>query len=157
MLGVAAACTACSLACGAQTGTNPTSSMRCSTLLLREPRPAVNIAVCTGSVCESRCNFKSVAAFEKAVYDSDITICEINCMNMCKRGPAVRLVAGGVVTVKGRMNDLERKRTAFQSVASQARVDAIAGVARAIADGSLRDSHGTFAVTAHGPLPPSAM
>ena len=120
---------------------------------------AVSIAVCTGSSCESRCNFNSVRAFEKlACETSEIAVAEIRCMNMCKRGPAVRLVADDVVaTVDQRMNELERKRTAFQNVASLARVEAVYGVAQAIADGSLRDSHGEFAVTQHGALPPSAM
>ena len=79
-------------------------------------------------------------------------------MNMCKRGPAVRLVADGLVTtIEARMNALELKRTAFQSVGSMARVEGVHAVAQAIADGSLRDSHGEFEVTTHGELPPSAM
>ena len=79
-------------------------------------------------------------------------------MNMCKRGPAVRLVADeAVTTVSERMSEVEVKRTAFQNVASMARVEAIYGVAEAIADGSLKDSYGEFAVEQHGPLPPSAM
>ena len=79
-------------------------------------------------------------------------------MNMCKRGPAVRVVADGLVTtVEDRMNALELKRTAFQGVGGRARVEGVHGVAAAIADGSLRDSYGEFAMTTHGPLPPSAM
>ena len=79
-------------------------------------------------------------------------------MNMCKRGPAVRLVADGLVTtIDARMNELERKRTAFQNVDGVARVEAVFGVAQAMADGSLRDAHGDFDTTAHGPLPPSAV
>ena len=79
-------------------------------------------------------------------------------MNMCKRGPVVRIVADdAVTTVAQRMNDLEVKRTAFQSVGSQARIEAIYGVAEAIADGSFEDAFGHFEVTQHGELPPSAM
>ena len=121
---------------------------------------AVRIAVCTGSSCESRCNFNSVRAFEDlaGASSSAIDVCQINCMNMCKRGPAVRLVADDVVaTVEQRMSELERKRTAFQNVASSARVQAVYGVAQAIAEGTNHDAYGEFTVTGHGALPPSAM
>ena len=121
---------------------------------------AVAIAVCTGSSCESRCSFNCARAFEDLANDgeSEITVSEIRCMNMCKRGPAVRIVADETVaTVEQRMNELERKRTAFQNVASLARVEAVFSVAEGIADGSLADAHGEFTVTQHGPLPPSAM
>ena len=119
---------------------------------------AVSIAVCTGSSCESRCSFNCARAFENLANDGDITVAEIRCMNMCKRGPAVRIVADETVaTVEQRMNELERKRTAFQNVASLARVEAVFSVAEGIADGSLADAHGEFTVTQHGPLPPSAM
>ena len=119
---------------------------------------AVRIAVCTGSSCESRCNLNSVLAFKDLAEGSDIGVCEINCMNLCKRGPAVRLVADdAVATVEQRMNELEIRRTAFQSVASAARVEAVYGVAQAIADGSRKDSYGEFEVAKHGPLPPGAM
>ena len=79
-------------------------------------------------------------------------------MNMCKRGPNVRLVVDdAMATVPQRMNEIELKRTAFQNVASLARLEAVHGVAKAIADGSFEDSYGNFDVTHHGPLPPSAM
>lgn len=122
---------------------------------------AVSVAVCTGSSCESRCNFNSVRAFEGLASKDDaekIDIAEIRCMNMCKRGPAVRIVSNdAVATVEKRMNEQEVKRTAFQNVASLQRVEAIYAVAQAINDGSLRDAYGEFTVTQHGPLPPSAM
>ena len=119
----------------------------------------VSIAVCTGGSCDSRCNFNSVHAFEQlASQGPAITVGEVKCMNMCKRGPVVRIVADdAVTTVAQRMNDLEVKRTAFQSVGSQARIEAIYGVAEAIADGSFEDAFGHFEVTQHGELPPSAM
>uniref|UniRef100_A0A7S0JLN6 Uncharacterized protein n=1 Tax=Calcidiscus leptoporus TaxID=127549 RepID=A0A7S0JLN6_9EUKA len=123
-------------------------------------QPTVSIAVCTGSSCESRCNFNSVVAFEAlaAGESTAVSVSEINCMNMCKRGPAVRIVADDLVaTVDERMSELEHKRTAFQNVATMARVEAVYGVARSIADGSNRDAYGGFCVTLHGPLPPSAM
>lgn len=126
------------------------SSVHCSA--------AVSIAVCTGSSCESRCSFNSVRVFEDLAGEGCLEVTEIQCMNMCKRGPAVRLVADeAVTTVSERMSEVEVKRTAFQNVASMARVEAIYGVAEAIADGSLKDSYGEFAVEQHGPLPPSAM
>ena len=119
---------------------------------------AVNIAVCTGSSCESRCNFNSVRVFEDLAGDSEIGVSEVRCMNMCKRGPAVWLVNdNAVATVEQRMSELEVRRTAFQNVASLERAEAIYGVAQAISDGSLQDAYGEFAVTQHGPLPPSAM
>lgn len=55
------------------------------------------------------------------------------------------------------MNELEQKRTAFQNVGSQARVEAVYGVAASISDGSRRDQYGPFCVKRHGALPPSAM
>jgi hypothetical protein len=127
---------------------------------LHAGEPAVSLAICTGTSCDSRCSFNSVLAFEGlSSADSDaVRVTERNCMNMCKRGPAVRVVADGLVaSVEQRMNKLEQERSAFHNVASLARVEAVYGVAAAIADGSRRDAYGEFSVTSHGPLPPSAL
>ena len=123
-----------------------------------DAQPQVSVVVCTGSSCDSRCNFSLKRAFEDLAAEGEsLAVTEVNCMNMCKRGPAVRLVADGLVTtVEARMNALEMKRTAFQSVSS-ARVSVVHGVAQGIANGSFRDSYGEFAATTHGPLSPSAM
>ena len=115
---------------------------------------SMQVAVCIGGSCEQRCaaGFDPKAAFEAMGAE----VVEINCMNMCKRGPAVRLVSDGEVQrVNARMGELEQKRNAFQAV-SPAKAEAIWGVAQGIADGSLRDAHGEFETAGRGPLPPSA-
>ena len=161
MFAVVAAASSCGLLLGAGAIVDVahlSGPPRAPALAAAAEKGSVSIAICTGSSCESRCNFNAVRTFEGLAEDSEVDLVEINCMNMCKRGPAVRLtVDDAVATVEGRMNELETKRTAFQNVASVARVEAVYGVAQAIADGSLRDSYGDFAVTPHGPLPPSAM
>ena len=84
-------------------------------------------------------------------------IVEVNCMNMCKRGPNVRIVADGdVQMVPERMSATEQQRGAFQSIGPK-KVAPIWDVVCRIADGSLRDSYGEFTTSSRGPLPPSAV
>ena len=121
---------------------------------------SVSIAVCTGGSCEQRCSpgVYPKKLFETLTAESSIDVVEVNCMNQCKRGPVVRLVAEGQLqTVPERMNAVEQKRKTFQRVGGAARVEGIWGIASAIADGSTSDAHGDFTCTPHGPLPPSAM
>lgn len=123
-------------------------------------KPSVSIAVCTGGSCEQRCapGVFPKRLFETLTADSSVDVVEVNCMNQCKRGPVVRLVAEGELqAVPERMNSVEQKRKTFQNVGGAARVEGIWGIASAIADGSTSDEHGDFTRTAHGPLPPSAM
>lgn len=130
-------------------------------VIMRVPTP-VTVAVCTGSACEQRCTgtFDTHATFAAcAADDDDISLVTVNCMNQCKRGPVVRIVAGPdelVQKVNGRMNSVEMKRGAFQNVGSVGRAEAIFGVAKGITDGSLSDGFGDFSVEPNGPLPPSA-
>ena len=123
-------------------------------------KPSVSIAVCTGGSCEQRCAPGVIPKrlFETLTAESSVDVVEVNCMNQCKRGPVVRLVAEGELqTVPERMNAVEQKRKTFQNVGGAARVEVIWGIASAIADGSASDEHGEFTRTDHGPLPPSAM
>mmetsp|Transcript_88284 Transcript_88284/g.156306 ORF Transcript_88284/g.156306 Transcript_88284/m.156306 type:complete len:230 (-) Transcript_88284:259-948(-) len=135
---------------------------RCVTVVsMNATQPAeVEIAICTGSSCEQRCpgGWTLQSSFCSLADDTSIAIKEINCMNQCKRGPNVRLVADKQVQViKQRMNEVEQNRKTFQSVRSEERAKAIWGVAQAIADGSLKDTYGDFTAESKGPLPPSAM
>ena len=121
----------------------------------------MEVAVCTGSSCEMRCapGFDAKCAFEElAKDDENVNVVAVNCMNQCKRGPVVRLTKEDELqTVPERMNSVEQQRKAFQNVGGAARVEAIWGVASAIADGSRTDGYGEFSCESHGPLPPSAM
>ena len=118
--------------------------------------------MCTGGSCEQRCapGFDTKRAFESLAAESgvDVDVVEVNCMNQCKRGPVVRLVAEDELqVVPERMNAVEQQRKAFQNAGAAPRVESIWGIALAVADGKESDEHGPFTRTAHGPLPPSAM
>ena len=130
----------------------------------QQAQAPVSIAVCTGGSCTMRCapafdpkkSFEALAATGAA--NSTICVVDVNCMNQCKRGPVVRLTKEDELqTVPERMNSVEQQRKAFQNVGGAARVEAIWGVASAIADGSRTDGYGEFSCESHGPLPPSAM
>ena len=65
-------------------------------------------------------NFEAEQAAGEGV---EIEIEEVSCMNMCKRGPNVRMVHDGeLVTIDDKMNETERKRKAFQVSTYRSRI-----------------------------------
>ncbi|KAJ1618706.1 hypothetical protein T492DRAFT_1090737 [Pavlovales sp. CCMP2436] len=102
------------------------------------------LRVCSGSSCAGRCvgSFEPVRAFEAQadMFDLDIEVETVFCMNMCKRGPNVRLIQDGqVATVAAEMGETEQSRRAFQGVRDDARVWKIWMLAAGAAAGTLGD------------------
>ncbi|KAJ1493907.1 hypothetical protein T484DRAFT_1878534 [Baffinella frigidus] len=122
-----------------------------------DPAPGMKIIVCQGSSCLGKCrgmfNPKTSIEAEKAKGEggAGIDIEEVRCMNMCKRGPNVRLVQGGeLVTIDDKMNETERRRKAFQGVGNEARALGVWELALKLADGSVDG-------TKHGAVPDDMM
>eukprot|EP00466_Bigelowiella_natans_P001573 jgi/Bigna1/139988/aug1.53_g14696 len=97
--------------------------------------------VCGGSSCLGRCrgSFNPVKSFKglEKTQGGSVEVHEVECLNMCKRGPNVRMMYGkDSVTVDGVMNDVERRRKAFQGVASNERVASLWDIAKAVHDGT---------------------
>ncbi|CAK0819278.1 unnamed protein product [Prorocentrum cordatum] len=101
----------------------------------------LKLVVCSGSSCEGRCRgafdaLRSFKALASEAGPSGIEVEEVFCMNMCKKGPNVRLLLGGqMVTIDDVMNEREQKRGAFQGVLGDPKVAAIWGLARDVAAG----------------------
>ena len=84
----------------------------------------MKIIVCQGSSCMGKCRgmfnpkdsfTEAMSAGEAGKGGEEIEIEEVQCMNMCKRGPNVRMVLRGeLMTVDDKMNETEEKRKAFQ-------------------------------------------
>jgi hypothetical protein len=102
------------------------------------------LRVCAGSSCAGRCvgSFEPVSAFQayaKAPCSrADVEIETVFCMNMCKRGPNVRLIhEGELATVPSEMGETELSRKAFQGVRSDEKVFKVWSLASCAAAGSL--------------------
>lgn len=117
------------------------------------------VRVCAGSSCSGRCvgafepssAFASQVAARAADGYTDVGIEEVFCMNMCKRGPNVRLLVDGeVATVAGAMGETELKRRAFQGVRDDDALQRVWALAEAVAAGEA-------AAETHGPPPADMM
>lgn len=116
---------------------------------------STKVRVCAGSSCFGRCvgAFEPVRAFEALAKapgsEADVEIETVFCMNMCKRGPNVRLIhEGEVATVPGEMGPTELSRKAFQGVRSDENAMRIWSLAASAAAGTLGDG-----IALHGPPP----
>ena len=122
--------------------------------------PTTRLRVCAGSSCSGRCvgAFEPVRAFEAVANApcsrcADVELETVHCMNMCKRGPNVRLIhAGELATVPAEMGEVERTRRAFQGVLDDERVLRVWSLAACAAAGTLGDG-----LVLHGPPPDEAL
>jgi hypothetical protein len=92
------------------------------------------------SKCRGSFNPKKI--LERLVEESenDFEIEETFCMNQCKRGPNIRMFRDGQVLTfedEGIMNDMEKKRKTFQTVANEERLEKIWGLGEGLVDGTV--------------------
>lgn len=87
--------------------------------------------------------FDPVKSFESLAREQEginVEVVEVACLNMCKRGPNVRMMYGqDSVTAEGEgmMGDVEKRRKAFQGVGSDERVTRVWEIANGVHGGAI--------------------